>query len=116
MKAFKNTLFRIVAAFSAGGLSVIGAGTVAGVSITTAILIAGLTAVATVIEKLARGYMNDGKLDIYETNAAFSESDDDYKTTNSSQEVVVHIVISDKTKSDIEVSEEHPIDQDWNKE
>ncbi len=83
---------------------------------TTAVLIAGLTAVAAVIEKLARGFIDDGKLDLYETNKAFSEEDAEYTTTNSGQEVVVHIVISDRTKADIEVLEEHPIDEDWNKE
>jgi hypothetical protein len=116
MKSLGNVLLRIVAVFAAGGLSVVGAGAVAGVSMTTAILIAGLTAVAAVIEKLARGFIDDGKLDLYETNAAFLEEDDDSKTTKSGQEVVVHIVISDRTKADVEVLEEHPIDEDWNKE
>lgn len=116
MKSLGNVLLRIVAVFAAGGLSVIGAGAIAGVSMTTAVLIAGLTAVAAVIERLARGFIDDGKLDLYETNEAFLEGGSDSTTTNSGQEVVVHIVISDRTKADIEVLEEHPIDEDWNKE
>jgi hypothetical protein len=116
MKSLGNVLLRIVAVFAAGGLSVIGAGAIAGVSMTTAVLIAGLTAVAAVIERLARGFIDDGKLDLYETNEAFLEGGSDSTTTNSGQEVVVHIVISDRTKANVEFPEEHPVDEDWNKE
>ena len=60
---------RIVAAFTASALGVIGAGAVA-----------GITAVAAVVEKLARGFMNDGKLDLDEINAAFAAIDTRAKT------------------------------------
>ena len=75
IKGFFNIILRIVAVFTAQALSVIGAGAVAGVSTVKAMMVAGITAVATVIEKLARGFMNDGKLDLNEINAAFSAVD-----------------------------------------
>jgi hypothetical protein len=75
LKGLVNIILRIVAVFTAQALSVIGAGAVAGVSTVKAMMVAGITAVATVIEKLARGFMNDGKLDIDEINAAFSAVD-----------------------------------------
>ena len=75
LKGLANIILRIVAVFTAQALSVIGAGAVAGVSTVKAMMVAGITAVATVIEKLARGFMNDGKLDINEINAAFSAVD-----------------------------------------
>ena len=80
LKGLANILLRIVAVFTAQALSVIGAGAVAGVSTVKAMMVAGITAVATVIEKLARGFMNDGKLDIDEINAAFAAIDTKAKT------------------------------------
>lgn len=75
IKGFFNIILRIVAVFTAQALAVIGAGAVAGVSTVKAMMVAGITAVATVIEKLARGFMNDGRLDLNEINAAFSAVD-----------------------------------------
>lgn len=75
LKGFGNIILRIVAVFTAQALAVIGAGAIAGVSTVKAMMVAGITAVATVIEKLARGFMNDGKLDIDEINAAFAAVD-----------------------------------------
>ena len=75
IKGLVNIILRIVAVFTAQALSVIGAGAVAGVSTVKAMMVAGITAVATVIEKLARGFMNDGKLDMDEINAAFAAVD-----------------------------------------
>ena len=80
MKAFWNILMRIVAAFTASALGVIGAGAVAGISTAKAMMVAGITAVAAVVEKLARGFMNDGKLDLDEINAAFAAIDTRAKT------------------------------------
>jgi hypothetical protein len=80
LKMFGNILLRIVAVFTASGLSVIGAGAVAGISTIKAITVAGITAVAAVVEKLARGFMNDGKLDLQEINAAFAAVDVNSKT------------------------------------
>jgi len=75
VKNIWNILMRIVAVFAANGLAVIGAGAIAGISTMKAITVAGLTAVAAVVEKLARAFMDDGKLSADEINAAFSTVD-----------------------------------------
>ena len=75
MKNLSNVLARIVAVFAASGLSVIGAGAVVGISTAKAVVLAGTLGVATVIEKLARGFLDDGKLTLSEINAAFSAVD-----------------------------------------
>jgi hypothetical protein len=80
MKSLNNVLMRILAVFAASGLSVIGAGAIAGVDTLTAVTVAGLTAVAAVVEKLARAFMDDGKLTLDEINAAFSTVDKGAKT------------------------------------
>jgi len=74
-KLFFNVLMRIVAAFTASALGVIGAGAIAHISTIKAMTVAGLTACATVVEKLARGFMDDGKLSMDEINAAFAAVD-----------------------------------------
>lgn len=71
---------RIVAAFTASALGVIGAGAIAHISTLKAMTVAGLTACATVVEKLARGFMDDGKLSLDEINAAFAAVDTQAKT------------------------------------
>lgn len=81
MSSIKNILLRIVAVFAASGLAVIGAGSIAGVPVAQAVLVAGITAVAAVVEKLARAFMDDGKLTIDEINAAFSTVDINAETT-----------------------------------
>jgi len=73
--ATKNILLRIVAVFAASGLGVIGAGSLVGVDTVTAIIMAGTLGVATVVEKLARAFLDDGKLSAAEINAAFSSVD-----------------------------------------
>ena len=80
MASLNNVLMRIVAVFAASGLSVIGAGAIAGVDTMTAVTVAGLTAVAAVVEKLARAFMDDGRLSLDEINAAFSTVDKGAKT------------------------------------
>lgn len=80
VKNIKNILMRIIAVFAANGLAVIGAGAIAGISTAKAITVAGLTAVAAVVEKLARAFMDDGKLTVDEINAAFSTVDKGAKT------------------------------------
>jgi hypothetical protein len=80
MSSLNNVLMRILAVFAASGLSVIGAGAIAGVDTMTAVTVAGLTAVAAVVEKLARAFMDDGKLSLDEINAAFSTVDKGAKT------------------------------------
>ena len=73
--AMGNIIMRIVAVFAASGLSVIGAGAVVGISTAKAVILAGTLGVATVVEKLARGFLNDGKLTIDEINEAFNAVD-----------------------------------------
>ena len=75
MKNIWNLLMRIVAVFAATGLSVIGAGAVVGISTIQAVVLAGTLGVATVVEKLARGFLDDGKLSLTEVNEAFAAVD-----------------------------------------
>ncbi len=71
----KNVLWRILAVFAASGLSVLGAGAVVGIDLLSAVFMAGILGVATVIEKLARFFLEDGKLTLDEINAAFAKVD-----------------------------------------
>jgi hypothetical protein len=71
----KQVLLRILAVFAASGLSVVGAGAIAGVNLWKAVLMAGVGGVATVIEGLARAYMDDGKIDADEINDVFNKVD-----------------------------------------
>ena len=70
-----NIVMRIIAVFAASGLSVIGAGAIVGISTAKAVILAGTLGVATVVERLARGFLDDGKLTVTEINAAFSAVD-----------------------------------------
>ena len=70
-----NIFFRIVAVFAASGLSIIGAGSLVGIDTLTAVIMAGTLGVATVVEKLARAFLDDGKLSASEINAAFAPVD-----------------------------------------
>ena len=70
-----NILARIIAVFAASGLSVIGAGAVIGISTAKAVILAGTLGVATVVEKLARHFLDDGKLTASEINDAFASVD-----------------------------------------
>lgn len=71
----KTILLRILAVFAANGLGVIGAGSIAGVPLWKAIFMAGIAGVATVIEGLARAYLDDGKLSAAEINDVFNKVD-----------------------------------------
>jgi hypothetical protein len=78
LKISKKTagiLKRILAVFSASGLSVIGAGAIAGVELWQAALMAGIGGVATVVEALSRAYLTDGKLSEDEINDIFTEAE-----------------------------------------
>lgn len=66
---------RIIAVFSASGLSVVGAGTLAGVELWQAVLMAGIGGVATVVEGLSRAYLSDGKLSTEEIDEVFNAVD-----------------------------------------
>jgi hypothetical protein len=71
----KQITTRILAVFSASGLSVIGAGTLAGVDLWQAVLMAGVGGVATVVEGLSRAYLDDGKLTQDEIDQVFNSVD-----------------------------------------
>lgn len=73
MEQVKNILLRILATFSASGLGVVGAGTIAGVPILKAIFMAGIAGVAVVVEGLSRAFLNDGKLSLDEIDSVFSK-------------------------------------------
>ena len=75
MKKFKSIITRIIAVFAASALSVIGAGAIAGIELWKAALMAGIGGMATVVEALARAYMDDGVLDEDEIHAAFHKVD-----------------------------------------
>jgi hypothetical protein len=75
MKNLNNILMRIVAVFASSGLTVIGAGSLFGLDVITAAMMAGLLGVATVVESLARSFLDDGKLTSAEINEAFSKVD-----------------------------------------
>jgi hypothetical protein len=75
MKNLNNILMRMVAVFASSGLSVIGAGSLFGLDVITAAMMAGLLGVATVVESLARSFLDDGKLTSAEINEAFSKVD-----------------------------------------
>lgn len=62
----------MVAVFTVGALGTLGAGAVFGVDEVIALSMAGLLAVASVAERLAREYLDDGKLTLDEINGAFS--------------------------------------------
>ena len=66
---------RIVAVFAAQGLSVIGAGALVGIDTLSAVMLAGGLGVATVVEGLARAFLDDGKLTAAEINDVFAKVD-----------------------------------------
>lgn len=75
MTNLQNILMRIVATFAASGLGVIGAGAIAGIPVWKAVFIAGIGGVATVVEGLARAFLDDGKLTASEINDVFNKVD-----------------------------------------
>lgn len=75
MKSLWNILMRIVAVIAAEALSVIGAGSIVGIETWKSCLLAGALGAATVIESLARGFMDDGRLTTSEINKAFAKVD-----------------------------------------
>lgn len=75
----KNIFWRILAVFAASGLSVLGAGAVVGIDLISAVIMAGILGVASVVEKLARAFLDDGQLTMEEINQAFSKVDKNSK-------------------------------------
>lgn len=79
LATIKNVAWRILAVFAASGLSVLGAGAVVGVDLISAVMMAGILGVASVVERLARAFLDDGKLTLDEINSAFSKVDKNQK-------------------------------------
>jgi hypothetical protein len=69
-------------------------------------MVAGLTAVAAVVEKLARAFMDDGKLTLDEINAAFSTVDKGAKTVADVE--VENRQAADKESKKASVKEDDP--------
>lgn len=80
VKKMKKILGRIFATFLASALGVVGAGTIAGVELWKAVMMAGISGVAVVVEKLSRAYLADGDLSEDEMNAVFSAVNNDPTT------------------------------------
>ena len=75
----KNVFWRILAVFAASGLSVLGAGAVVGIDLISAVIMAGILGVASVVERLARAFLDDGSLTLEEINQAFAKVDKNQK-------------------------------------
>lgn len=69
----KSLAIRIAAVFAYSAMAIIGgASVIGGIPVWKAALLAGISAAAQVIEKLARAYADDGKITVAEVNAAFA--------------------------------------------
>jgi uncharacterized membrane protein YdjX (TVP38/TMEM64 family) len=80
MNLAKDILYRVAAVFIASALGAIGAGSLFGVGAGVAAGIAGLMAVSVVMEKLAREFLDDGRLTQSEVNSVFDEAAQDLNT------------------------------------
>jgi hypothetical protein len=65
---------RMVALFLVSALTTVGAGAIIGIDTVQTAILAGVLGVANVIEDLARGFLNDGRLSQKEINEAFSKN------------------------------------------
>jgi hypothetical protein len=73
----KDITWRMLAVFIATALGVIGTGALIGVEVWQAALMAGIGGVATVLENLARAYLDDGKITNDEINGVFTKLRDE---------------------------------------
>lgn len=80
MNLAKDILFRVIAVFIASALGAIGAGSLFGIGAGVAAGIAGLMAVSVVLERLAREFLDDGRLTQSEVNSAFNEAEASLET------------------------------------
>ena len=60
--------------FLVTALATVGAGAAIGINVLQAALLAGIMGIANVVEDLARGYLNDGKLTQEEVDQAFVDN------------------------------------------
>ena len=75
MSSLLNVFMRIVAVIAAEALGVIGAGALVGIETWKSMMLAGGLGAATVLEALARSFLDDGRLSTTEINAAFASVD-----------------------------------------
>jgi len=77
----KNTVIsvvgRMVALFLVSALTTVGAGAIIGIDTLQTAILAGVLGIANVLEDLARGYLDDGKLSQTEINQAFKSNTPD---------------------------------------
>ena len=73
----KDITWRMLAVFIATALGVIGTGALIGVEVWQAALMAGIGGIATVLENLARAYLDDGKITNDEINGVFTKVRDE---------------------------------------
>ena len=71
---------RMFALFLVSALGTMGAGAMIGLDVIKTALLAGILGVANVVEDLARGYLNDGKLSKTEIEDAFQKNIPEKKT------------------------------------
>lgn len=70
----KNILLRIISVFGYSAMGVIGgASIIGGIPVWKAALLAGITSTVQVIERLARAFANDGRIDKSELRNAFAQ-------------------------------------------
>ena len=86
MEQIKQIILRIIATFAANALGIVGAGAIAGIPIWKAAFIAGIGGVSQVVEKMARAYMDDGKLSIDEINQIFGDAKKDVEDKKAAQD------------------------------
>lgn len=65
---------RMVALFLVSALTTVGAGAIIGIDTVQTAILAGVLGIANVLEDLARGYLDDGKLSQAEINEAFRKN------------------------------------------
>lgn len=75
MEKIKKFILRILATFVATALSLVGAGAIAGVDTIKSAIVAGIAGVATVLEEIARAYMQKGKLTDRDIEKAFDAAE-----------------------------------------
>ena len=79
-KLFKNVVFRILAVFIAGALSLVGAGAFMGVNPWVSMFMAGIQAVSAVLIGLSWAFSRDGDLTLAEVNQVFTNINNNRKT------------------------------------
>ena len=65
---------RMIALFLVSALTTVGAGAIIGIDTVQTAILAGVLGIANVLEDLARGYLDDGKLSQAEINEAFRKN------------------------------------------